>query len=392
MNQIKPQNPAEFVRMTIVDRYLLFLFLRTFLICFVSFSGLYIVIQMFSNLEDLVEIAQVDGWPKLFQEFYLPRIAELFDKTAGMTTLVAAIFSISLLQRRREMTAIEAAGITKARILRPVFLSAIVIIGLTIANRELVIPKVRDSLVRTAQRWSDQGQIDFTVQEDLETGVVLRGDQLFIDERRISEADIQVPSSPNSEVTRIQAERGIVQPATEMHPAGIWLHQVSLPKDIDSLSSIENEAGETQIFTPSDQNWLTSGQCFVRCNFEVEQMAYGTKLANYQTTPAMMKELRKPRKWFGHNQQINVHTRLLKPVLDITLLMLGLPLVIGGIERNVFVSAGIVFWVVVAVQLTSMACHSLGASSVIRPAAMAAWIPVGIFLPMAVVAMRRLKR
>jgi len=79
--------------MTIVDRYLFF-----------------------------VEIAEIDGWPKLFQEFYLPRIAELFDKTAGIITLVAAIFSVSLLQRRREMTAIEAAGITKARILRPVFL------------------------------------------------------------------------------------------------------------------------------------------------------------------------------------------------------------------------------------------------------------------------------
>ena len=378
--------------MTIVDRYLFFLFLRTFLICFVSFSGLYIVIHMFSNLEDLVDIAKVDGWPTLFKEFYLPRIAELFDKTAGMTTLVAAIFSISLLQRRREMTAIEAAGITKARILRPVFMSAIVIIGLTIANRELVIPKVKGSLVRTAQRWSDQGQIEFTVQEDLESGIVLRGDHLFIDERRISEADIQVPISLSSDVPRIQAEGGIVERANEMHPAGIWLHSVNLPKDINSLRSIENEAGEIQIFMPNDQDWLTGGQCFVRCNFEVEQMAYGTKLANYQTTPAMMRELRKPRKWFGHNQQINVHTRILQPVLDLTLLMLGLPLVIGGIERNVFVSAGIVFWVVAAVQLTSLACYSLGASSVIRPAAMAAWIPVAIYLPLAVVAMRRLKR
>ena len=378
--------------MTIVDRYLFFLFLRTFLICFVSFSGLYIVIHMFSNLEDLVEIAQVDGWPKLFQEFYFPRIAQLFDKTAAMITLVAAIFSISLLQRRREMTAIEAAGITKARILRPVFLSAIVVIGLTIANRELVIPKVRDSLVRTAQRWSNQGQIEFTVQEDMATGIVLRGDQLFIDERRISEADIQVPASLGSELPRIQADWGIVEPANQNHPAGVWLYQVNLPDDLETFSSIANEAGETQIFMPKDQDWVANGQCFVRCNFEVEQMAYGNKLANYQTIPAMMRELRKPRKWFGHNQQINLHTRILQPVLDLTLLMLGLPLAIGGIEKNVFVSAGIVFWIVAAVQLTSLACHSLGASSVIRPAAMAAWIPVGIFLPLAVVAMRRLKR
>ncbi len=377
--------------MTIVDRYLFFLFLKTFLICFVSFSGLYIVIHLFSNLDDLVEIAKADGWPTLFKEFYFPRIAELFDKTAGIITLVAAIFSVSLLQRRREMTAIEAAGITKARILRPVFICAIVIIGLTIANRELLIPKVKDRLVRTAQNWDDQGQIDFTVQEDLESGIILRGDKLFIGEGRVSEADIQVPTSLSTDLPRIRANWCIVEQANEMHPAGLWLHQVELPDDLETLSSIQNADGETIIFMPKDQIWVTPGQCFVRCNFEVEQMAYGNKLANYLSTPAMMAELRKPRKWFGHNQQINVHTRILQPVLDLTLLMLGLPLVIGGIERNVFVSAGIVFWIIAAVQLTSMGCYALGASSVIRPAAMAAWIPVGIFLPLAVVAMRKLK-
>jgi len=377
--------------MTIVDRYLFKLFLKTFLICFLSFAGLYIVIHLFSNLDELVAISKRTGWGTLFYEFYLPRIAEMFDKTAGIITLVAAIFSVSLLQRRREMTAIEAAGITKARILRPIFISAIVIIGLAIVNREYVIPQVKDRLVRTPQTWGDEGQIEMRVQHDLKSDVVLRGDQLFIGERRVSEADVQIPMSLKSELSRVHANWAIVEQANDMHPAGLWLHQVTIPEDLEQLRSIQNEEGETVVFMPSDQIWVTEGQCFVRCDFDVEQMAYGTKLAGYLTTKDMMAELRKPRKWFGHNQQINLHTRMLKPVLDLTLLMLGLPLVIGGIERNVFVSAGIVFWIIVAVQLTTMACSMLGASSMIQPAALAAWAPIAIFFPFAVVAMRRLK-
>lgn len=377
--------------MTIVDRYLFSLFLKTFLICFLSFAGLYIVIHLFSNLDELVALAKIDGWPVLFYEFYVPRMAELFDKTAGIITLVAAIFSVSLLQRRREMTAIEAAGITKARILRPIFLTAFVIIGLTIANRELLIPKVKDQLVRTPQTWGDKGQMDFTVQEDLESGIVVRGDQLFLGERRISEADIQVPIDLQSDLSRIHASWAIIEPENEMHPAGLWLHQVDTPAELETQNSLVNEDGEKVVFMPKDNVWLTKGQCFVRCDFDVQQIAYGNKLASYLTTQDMMAELRKPRKWFGHNQQINLHTRMLQPVLDMTLLMLGLPLVIGGAQRNIFMSAGLVFWIVAAFQLTSMGCQMLGASSVIQPAAMAAWIPIALFFPFAIVAMRRLK-
>ncbi len=377
--------------MTIVDRYLLSLFIRTFLICFLSFSGLYIVIHVFSNLDELIELSKVDGWPTVFYEFYLPRVAQLFDKTAAILILVAAIFSVSLLQRSREMTAIEAAGITKARILRPIFIMALIIIGVTIVNREVWIPQVKDSLVREPSTWNDDGQVPIMVQEDLASGVVLRGEYLFLAENRVSEAEVQLPRSFSSQVPRVISDWAIVEPATDEHPAGLWFHRVVKPENLATIPSLTTDEGQTILFTPRDHQWLGPDQCFVACDFDVGQMAYGTKLANYQTTPQMIAELHKPRKWFGNRLQVGVHSRLLKPFLDLTLLMLGLPMVVGGVERNVFVSAAICFWIVGSVQLTTIACHALGATSIIRPAAMAAWLPLAIFLPLAVVAMRKLK-
>lgn len=377
--------------MTIVDRYLLFLFLRTFVICFLSFTGLFIVIHLFSHLDELIAISEADGWPTLFYEFYLPRVAQMFDKTAAILILVAAVFAVSLLQRSREMTAIEAAGITKARILRPIFITALIIIGLTIINREFWIPQVKHSLVRDARTWNDDAQLEMTVQEDFVSGVVLRGEYLFQSERRVSEADAQLPRSFSSQVPRVISNWAIVEPANDEHPEGLWFHQVTKPDNLREIPSLTTEDGRTILFSPHDHPWLNREECFIACHFDVEQMVYGKQLTQFQTTPQMITELRKPKRWFGKRLSVGVHSRLLKPFLDLTLLMLGLPLVVGGLERNVFVSAGICFLIVGTVQLTTIACEALGATSIIRPAAMAAWLPLAIFFPFAVVAMRRLK-
>ena len=378
--------------MTIVDRYLFFLFLKAFLVCFLSFAGLFVIGHLFSNLDEMQDIGEATGWASLFREFYLPRVAEMFDKAAGMVTLAAAIFAVSLMQRRREMTAIEAAGITKARILRPIFLTSVVIIGLTIANRELLIPQVKDRLVRTPHNWTDHSQFDVTTQEDDRLGVVLRGDQLFLAERRISESELQLPAPLNQVLPRIKSTWAILEPANDQHPAGLWFHQVSVPADLNTLSSLQGAEGETVFFSPQDHDWLIRDQCFVAYDFDAEQIAYGDQLKNYQSTPEMIAELRKPQKWFGQKQQIGIHTRILRPILDMTLLLLGIPMVMGGIGRGVFVSAGTCFGIVALVTLTTMACSALGTASLIRPAALAAWIPVAVFLPLAIVAMRRLKR
>ena len=110
--------------MTIIDRYLLFAFVKILGICFLSFAGLYIVIHLFTNLDRVGEVVEHQGGYKvLFTEFYGPQLLDLFSRMTGFLILISGIFSITMMQRRREMTAIEAAGITKARIVRPVILA-----------------------------------------------------------------------------------------------------------------------------------------------------------------------------------------------------------------------------------------------------------------------------
>ena len=66
--------------MTIVDQYLLFLFIKIFLVCFLSFTGLFIVVHLFSNLDELAALSKSRGWPQLMWEFYGPRVAEVLTR------------------------------------------------------------------------------------------------------------------------------------------------------------------------------------------------------------------------------------------------------------------------------------------------------------------------
>ncbi|NIP85400.1 MAG: LptF/LptG family permease, partial [Planctomycetales bacterium] len=77
------------------------------------------------------------------------------------------------------------------------------------------------------------------------------------------------------------------------------------------------------------------------------------------------------------------HARFVKPILDVTLLFLGLPLVLSRQTHNLFVSIGLCVLLVLVYMIVILGCHYLGASLKIGPA-LAAWIPVMIFVPLAV--------
>ena len=375
--------------MTIVDRYLCSVFLSTFLICFLSFAGLFTVVHLFSNLDELNTIADKVGWAVVFQEFYLPRVADIYDKSTGVLILISAVFAVSLLQRRREMTAMEAAGLTKLRILRPIFVLSIIFVGLTIANREFLIPRLKAQLVRTPQSWGDTGRIDMSLQTDV-NNITIQGDHFYFTDQRISNIQIELPASVTPPTAPLRAKSGFLRAATHWRPAGIMMDVVT--SNIESLSpSIQDADGQLTVYTPANHDWLSERQLFVRCDFSRDQIAFEKQQEQYQSTTELIASANQPKRWSTGSEYVSIHARLIRPILDLTLLLLGLPMVIGGIERNVFVSAGICFGIVGLVQLTVVVCYSLGASSLIRPA-LAAWAPALLYVPAAIVAMRGLRR
>jgi lipopolysaccharide export system permease protein len=87
---------------------------------------------------------------------------------------------------------------------------------------------------------------------------------------------------------------------------------------------------------------------------------------------------------FGPKPRVLVHSRIVQPLLDITLLFLGLPLVIAMDNRNVFRAIGLCILLVVLFLGVPMLCQYFCTDLPIISPSLAAWTPLMIFVPAAV--------
>src|SRR5262245_28907483 len=136
--------------MRILDRYILRHFVLAYAICFASLVSLYVVIDLFSRIDEFSD--KSTGAGAFFQNvilYYAFRVPWFFQRLSGLITLLAALFTLTWLERQNEVVAWLAAGVSMRRLLRPIITAALVVIGLSVANQELLIPRLGPLLVRS---------------------------------------------------------------------------------------------------------------------------------------------------------------------------------------------------------------------------------------------------
>ena len=73
----------------------------------------------------------------------------------------------------------------------------------------------------------------------------------------------------------------------------------------------------------------------------VDELTGGTVMRRFASTGELIRALKNHSIYFSPDVRVMIHSRILQPLLDITLLFLGLPLVAARDNRNVFVAIGI---------------------------------------------------
>jgi lipopolysaccharide export system permease protein len=267
-------------------------------------------------------------------------------------------------------------------VIKPLLIAAIVVSLLGVANREFVIPHVRDELTRDTKDLGGNQTRDLEPRFDGRTDILIGGEKTVAAEQRIIKPTFVLPAALARYGKRLVAKNAFYQGATTEHPSGYLLEGVSAPRNIDRLASLTLD-GEPVIITPKDANWLKPGQVFVVSQVRFQLLASGSAWRNYASTSELIAELGSPSTDLGADVRVAVHSRLMQPLMDGTLLMLGLPLMFSRKNRNLFLSFGICLLVAVAFSLVTLACQSLGGLNLLRPT-LAAWLPILIFLPVAV--------
>lgn len=132
--------------MRILDRYLLSLFFKIFVVCVFGVPLVFIVIDLTDNLDDYLR----DGTAKLdILQYYFYQFPYQSLLAFPIAALLAAVFSVATLARHFEITAAKASGISIYRLSAPMLIAAF-LISLAALGLSEVIPvtnrKARDAL------------------------------------------------------------------------------------------------------------------------------------------------------------------------------------------------------------------------------------------------------
>ena len=368
--------------MRIIDRYMLRQFLQVYFICFFSLTGLYVVIDAFGNLDEFLAHAENGGsLLGIMGKYYGYRSLSFFDRISGVLALIAAMFTVTWIQRHQEMTALLAAGIPTFRVILPVVIAAGSVSLLAAANRELALPKVRDELSRNAQDLQGDVGRDVQPRYDNATEILMRCGKAYALDQRLRDPSFILPAELSMHGKNLVAENAIYLHKQADRPAGWLMQEVTTPTDLLASSDLLLD-GKPIILTPQDHDWLEPEQCFVVSELSYELLASGSGWYTYSSTMELIRSLHTPSLDVGNDVRVAVHARFVQPVLDVTLLFLGLPLILSRNNRNVFKAIGLCVMIAGVFMVVVIGCQYLGSSYLISPAK-SAWLPLMIFIPLA---------
>ncbi len=359
--------------MKILDKYVAKNFLIGYAIAFSVLIGLRVIIDLFVNLDEFTERADLGTWAVILNMliYYGLNSTLYFRDFAGMITVVAAAFSFGRMVQSSELVAVMASGVSLKRVIGPIVLLALVLTGLLVIDQELIIPPLASRLVRSRDTvpgqesydvWfmSDgQGSLICSREFDVETSALYW--PTIIMRRRKPE-----PAAWEWEVTGlIHAERAVYNYATAR-----W--------DLVNGRLIEKGARKgAEPIASYDSGDLVPKDVPVRRRSQHKTLLSSRQLAALAEQKAKIKDI--AQLW---SQK---HFRITDPIINLVMLMISLPILVCRDPKSMKSAVMISFATTGACFVTTFLCKLL-ATEVVFDRVMPelwAWLPVFIFLPIA---------
>lgn len=350
--------------MKLIDRALFFAFLRAYLLCLVSLLSMYVIIDLFTKLDDFSE--QVHGLVPVVKQiasYYGYQVIRIFDQLCEAIVLLAAMFTVAWVQRNNELLPLLSAGVPTRRMLRPVLAGAAFMIGLGVVNQEVIIPRVADALL--ADRADVKGSKTMLVQGAFEPNSIhIEGMFATRRELEVHPFYCTLPEQLTGGLVHLSAKQGFYLP-----DRGGWLMVDTLPAVLESCPSVLEQ--------------IDPGKYFLKVQeVDFDALTRSKNWYMFASTARLREMLYRPD---GRRQPaiaVLFHIRLTRPILGVLLVVMGLSLILRDPNRNVFVGVGLCLFVCALFFGMVFICRQLGEQEWLQPA-VAAWLPVLMFGPVA---------
>jgi lipopolysaccharide export system permease protein len=375
--------------MRILDKQRYWAFLKAYVICFVSFVGLYVVIDAFTNFDEFLNITRETS--RLFTiigRFYAVRSTAIYDRLCGVISMMAAVFTVMWMQRDNELIAMLAAGISSQRVIRPVIISAILVNVVAIANQELVIPKFAEELQKPHGDDGESDVIMLASRRDVNDIVVLglKAER----KNKVIQRFSATLAGPRQFQLEAEKARYVAEDDPTSPLKGGWvLRNVRLSDlagEIDPRILIAlDEATLAKLPLTNPGGAEPAGAAyFFRTNVSFDTIIRRREWYVYGSTWDLFAAMDDPVNGPERSEIATfLHTRLIRPFLSMSLLCVTLPLVLAGVARNTFGNLG--------KSILTSASYYIGiflsqylASHGVMPITLGAWAPLIVFATFAV--------
>jgi len=384
--------------MKILDRYILQTFMLSLAISLAALMGIVLILDLVLNVNKLFNlsaVAHVTGFWSIFVNllgYYFYKMFDYFQWIAAPAILVAAAASLVRLNRSRELVGVKAAGVSLYRVMWPMIAVALVLDAFYIVNQELILPAISIQLARSPDDLEIRKEfpVDFIRDENnnilyaplydpktkemrSEARIKDDGTLLYLARVRIFRRD-----SRFQPLGTIEAEKATWDPKAGgwRLTGGVRLPPLKEPSLLDRLP--EGPEGDPVDFYSSNvgppQIQRHRASDFYR------YMAYGELRALAED----------PMRSNRQALQVNMHQHVTGPIMNLLLLLLGLPFVAGRDDRNYFTSIGVAIGLVIGVYAITFAATAFGNQGHVG-ALLAAWLPVFIVLPASLLSMEALR-
>ncbi len=354
----------------ILDRYVIRNMLLNYAVIFAIFVGLRIVVDLFTEIDEFTEsLLPVRQVVQNMLSYYGYHLFQYYQEFSGPIVVFAALFTLFRIRRANETVIILSSGISLYRLLWPIVLVGILLNALLIVNQELIIPRIADKLIRKQENAAGDRIMLVALQND-QSNTLLLGN---------------LDPSHNTMSDAFLIRRDDLGRMTHLQYAlkAQWDSQQKawIMKDADSLQTLlagkAPQVVKTDVVYPTD---LSPRELALRNSSTYLRFQSTSRLVAMSKQDYIQQRM-------GTTLEMEKHFRFTNPIINVIILLLAAPLIVSREPKSVFMQMLKGLAVIVGAFGLAFAAQQLGAEKPL----LAAWLPVFMFGPLAVLILDAVK-
>lgn len=355
--------------MRILDRYILKSVLGMFFSCLFTFLFLYIIVDVFSHLDEILK--QGVDLEALLQ-YYLSYLPIIFVQVTPISCLLSTLYTFSKFNRDNEIVAMRASGLSIPQITRAVIIFGIIMSGLVFWTNDNLVPQSL-TLTKKIRENMESGARKLKEKEEVITDLYMYGlknrlfsiNKFIVATNTMEDIIILEHDKKQNLDKKIVADKGI-------YADGVWRFYNSVTYTFDENGQIIGEpqynAEEIMTITETPRDFLTQKQQPDFMNI-AQLNNYIWKLSASGATAVV------------RNLKVDLYQRFAFPLTSAIIILLGIPFSLKMKKRatglsslGISIMVGFLYFVLNAISI------ALGKSGMLTPFLSASLIHILGFL------------